>query len=351
MERGLRPDLPALSDSDPSYSPLDLPVAVWWVEWEGGSPLFFPVCEGKSPGKTFSRALATHLRLSVCEAARRGAPPCGVKSGGQALDCRDAAGCHAQWLYKPRAADGAKNYPRPVLVWAPALEERRPVTRFAVRLVLWGRVALGSGPRVMDALLGLEEKGIELAGQVARVRLVDVKQGAAQTLGERVELVREQRPMSALLAFSTSFIHTQTLVREGDVRDRGTIASGQLPLAEILANVAYETTAWDIEDRGAVGEASPLMHRHTNARQAREAAREAAYGVQVIASRLEPAYGGMARSKGNAQGYPENGFWGWAQISGNLQPLLPWLAALSLAGGGQHRADGFGVVGVGWGRD
>ncbi|MDQ2694083.1 MAG: hypothetical protein M3Z21_01660 [Pseudomonadota bacterium] len=50
----------------------------------------------------------------------------------------------------------------------------------------------------------------------------------------------------------------------------------------------------------------------------------------------------LARTDGRA--FPLQGFQGAAEVEGPLDGALPWLLALSLGGGGQKRAMGFGVV-------
>ena len=98
-----------------------------------------------------------------------------------------------------------------------------------------------------------------------------------------------------------------------------------------------------MEDRE-IGETLDREHRHDLARQARLAAREAAERLHVTRSDLRPVDVGVRSSKTNGRSYPLQGFQGSAEVEGSLTEALPWLLALSLAGGGQKRAMCFGAV-------
>jgi hypothetical protein len=146
------------------------------------------------------------------------------------------------------------------------------------------------------------------------------------------------------LPFSENFwVRTRQVETEPGIRQKLFMAGGVLPLAEILGNVAYELTAWDIEDR----ELSDYLDRETRhklCRQARETARQAVKTSQIIRCELNPVPVGLRASRETCHVFPLAGFTGQVELRGSLHHALPWLIALALGGGGQKRSMGFGRV-------
>ncbi len=147
----------------------------------------------------------------------------------------------------------------------------------------------------------------------------------------------------ALLKFDTPFLLRETVTLEDGRQQRLFLAGGELPLGKILGNVAYELTAWDIEDRD-VGDGCDRARRHDLARQARRAAEAACADLAVTRCELAPVAVGERQAKTDGRFYFLGGFVGEVELAGELDAALPWLAALSLGRGGQKRGMGFGAV-------
>ena len=97
-----------------------------------------------------------------------------------------------------------------------------------------------------------------------------------------------------------------------------------------------------------MGETVDREQRHGLAREARRAAEQAAESIVVAEADLQPSQVGRRYSRSNKLPIFLEGFIGWAELQGDISVALPWLLALSLAGGGQKRTMGFGVVSLDW---
>jgi hypothetical protein len=98
-----------------------------------------------------------------------------------------------------------------------------------------------------------------------------------------------------------------------------------------------------MEDRD-LGERFDKKLRHSLARDARDAAFEAAEGLLILRTHLSPVEIGERYSRGTKKTMSLQGFIGLAELAGNFEVAMPWLLTLALAGGGQKRAMGFGTV-------
>ncbi|MCP4697223.1 MAG: hypothetical protein GY862_10280 [Gammaproteobacteria bacterium] len=318
----------------PLAHPLELPVQKLYVRCMAEQPVYLPPREGATPGTTLAGIFGSALGAVAC--LRRDSGSC---FNGNIADpqCASPAECPVVWLYKPYSAVHRRAFSRPVLLRAPALESMLPVENFTLEVTLWGRQAIAARETTVRVLHEMGQSGLNGVSGNVKFAVQDIETEPALTLAQRLENLPPSR--SLLLEFQTPFLH-----QEKDLRGKRYFHNGQvLPLAGILGNTAYTLTAWDMEDRK-FGEALDGKARHSLARDSRDNAYEAAQHIQIMRADLAPADIGKRISRGNRHRYPLQGFVGLTELAGDLASAMPWLLALSLAGGGQQRAAGFGSV-------
>jgi hypothetical protein len=324
---------------DPLTDPLELPVQILTADCRAGAPLIFPRHAGATPGTTLNGAFGNVIWEVACLRQRRGLPACNH----QGDHCQQPEHCPVTWLYKPYSQVHRRTLTRPVLLQAPALETGEPVAAFELRVTLWGRQAVHWRATVEAALRAMGRRGLGPDGARVPFVVAGIDADPPRTLAERAAtLTAAHRWREALLVFETPFLHRETVAMESGQREKLFLAGGALPLAALLGNRAYDLAAWDMEDRE-LGELDATA-RHDLARQARRAAEALAESLRVTACDLRPVSLGARLSKTDGNPFPLRGFIGQARITGDLNPVLPWLLALALGGGGQKRAMGFGVV-------
>lgn len=326
---------------EPLNDPLELPVQRLTLHCRAERPLRFPEQEGSTPGTTLSGAFGVALWQTACARRRHGYTPC------RGEQCAAPFACPVPWLYKPYSSIHQRNMTRPVLLAAPALELERPVVEFQLHITLWGRRAIAHRDMVLEVLHNM---ALGPSDRRTRFAIHGIEGDEAASIAERTLPFTAVTDTRVLLRFETPFRHGETVTLIETLPDGSRIehkkrlflAGGELPLAKLLGNVAYELAAWDMEDRE-LGDELDQRQRHALARLARQAAEEAAAGITVHSS-LIPVGKGRRYSKSGGGFYDLDGFAGEAMLGGDLDPALPWLVALSLGSGGQKRAMGFGRV-------
>jgi hypothetical protein len=327
----------ATVDYDPLTHPFELPVQCLRIDCAAEKPLLFQPNADSTPGTTLWGAFGDALLRGVCQ--RRADRACGDGAGG----CAAPDACAGRWLYKPHSTTQKRELPRPVLLYAPALESGRPCAEFHIELVLWGRQAIARREAVEHLVRQMGRQGLKTgpaAAEPTRFLATRIEAGPVATLAKRIEAVWAWRGRGFLLRFETPFLlqKNQRLANAEEVA-----------LADILGACAYELAAWDIEDRG-LGEELPKPP-HKLCLDARDAARQSAASARL--AHWLPHHSAQANrvSRKNGHRFPLQGFMGEARFSAIDGDALPWLVVLALGGGGQKRPWGFGRVGIGWDAD
>lgn len=324
---------------DPLTEPLELPVQTLNAECRAGAPLVFPRHAGATPGTTLDGAFGRVIKEVACLRNHRGLPLCNHQGG----RCQQPEHCPVTWLYKPYSQIHRRALTRPVLFQAPALETGEPVIAFELHVTLWGRQAIDRRAAIEAALHAMGRRGLGSDGARVPFVVAGIDVDPTRTLAERAAtLTAANRWREAMLVFETPFLHRETVTMESGQREKLFLAGGELPLSVLLGNRAYDLAAWDMEDR----ELRELdaTARHELARQARRTAEALAESLRIATCDLRPVSLGTRLSKTDGNPFPLRGFIGQARLVGDLSPVLPWLLALALGGGGQKRAMGFGVV-------
>ncbi len=320
-----------MSNYDPLTHPFELPIQKLFAHCVTDRPLFFPPRMGSTPGTTLAGAFGSALWPAVCASSTA----CNLLSKAGEPRCHDPSNCVVPWLYKPYSEVHRRNFARPVLLRAAELEGAEPVEAFTLEVTLWGRHAIAAQGAVKDTLKKMGELGLN--GEKGQVYFNITKIEAAPSLTLAQQIARLPSAQSALLEFQTPFLHQE----KTDQGRRRFHTSQKLPLVSLLGNVAYNLVAWDMEDRNSSLDGKM---RHNLARDARDAAWEAAEDILVVRTHLSPVNIGDRYSRGNQQTMSLQGFVGLAELGGDLKSALPWLLTLALVGGGQKRAMGFGSV-------
>lgn len=324
---------------DPSTDPLELPVQILTADCRAEAPLIFPRHSGATPGTTLNGAFGNVIWDAGCARRRQDLPACNHEQD----RCQQPEHCPVAWLYKPYSQAHRRTLTRPVLFQAPALETGEPVATFKLHVTLWGRQAVHLRATIEAALRAMGQRGLGPDGARVPFVVAGIEADPPRTLAERAAtLTAANRWREALLVFETPFLHRETVAMESGQREKLFLAGGALPLAAILGNRAYDLAAWDMEDRERDELDAPA--RHDLARQARRMAEALAETLHLTTCDLRPVSLGARLSKTDGRAFPLRGFIGQARLVGDLNPVLPWLLALALGGGGQKRAMGFGVV-------
>jgi hypothetical protein len=323
-------------DYDPLSHPFELPVQKLLVQCVTDRPLFFPPRQGSTPGTSLAGAYGTALWDAVCSCLNTEAGSCN-KSSSKEPRCQNPEHCVIPWLYKPYSTVHRRNFARPVLLRSAELENMAPLDAFTLEVTLWGRQAVAAVSAVKETIKKMGELGLSTEGMLVHFIVSDIQEGPVLTLAEQLE---HQPPTSSiLLEFQTPFLHQE----KDEQGKRYFYTQGPLPIISILGNIAYNLVAWDIEDRK-VGEQIDGKMRHTLARDARDVAWSAAKNLLIVRNHLSPVKMGERFSRGNQKMMSLQGFIGLVELSGDLPSVWPWLLALTLSGGGQKRAMGFGTV-------
>jgi len=323
-------------DYDPLSHPFELPVQCLRIDCVAEKPLLFQPNADSTPGITLWGAFGDALLHSVCQ--RRADGACGGAAGG----CAAPDTCAGRWLYKlPRSIAQKREFFRPVLLYAPALESGRPCAEFRIELLLWGRQAIARRETVVEIMRQMGRQGLKTgqdAAKPTRFLATRVEAGPAATLAERIEAAWHWCGRGFLLRFETPFLLKKN-ERLADVTWSG-----------ILRDCAQNLVLWDIEDRGLVADDLPKSP-HKLSLDARDAAQQAAESANVAYWRPSNAMRGKRVSRKNGQRFPLQGFTGEARFSAIDPAALPWMVTLALGGGGQKRPWGFGRVEISWDAD
>ncbi|MCK5665738.1 MAG: CRISPR system precrRNA processing endoribonuclease RAMP protein Cas6 [Thiotrichaceae bacterium] len=317
---------------NPLFHPFELPIQKLFAHCVTERPLFFPPRLGSTPGTTLAGTFGTALWSAVCHS--------NCNTSGEP-HCQNPSECVVPWLYKPYSKTQHRNFARPVLLRAIELEGTEPVDVFTLEVTLWGRHAIAAQEAVKDTLKKMGELGLKGENELVRFNISKIETAPCLTLAQQIKDLPEVS--SVLLEFQTPFLHKE----KNEEGERQFHTDQSLPIISILGNSAYNLVAWDIEDRELSLDGK---NRHYLARDARDRAWKAAEELLVVRSHLSSVDIGKRYSRGNQQTMSLQGFVGMAELTGDLKYALPWLLALSLAGGGQKRAMGFGSVRLWLGR-
>ncbi len=322
-----------LSDYKPAVSPLDLPVQVMLAHCRAESPFYLALKKGCTPGTTLSGLFNTAMWQAACRGTQDGHSPCNKGENRGSPVCRDPNSCAVRWLYKPFCPVRKESMPRPVFLRSVELESECETLDFMLKVTFWGRHAIRARCTIEDIVNTMGVLGLSVCGHSIRFRVEDMAYGDVETIDSKCRRYRGHPPSHLALEFPTPY-----------VPPRHAMAQGEFSLTEMLANCAYQTCLWDLVDRDIPGEILAGGARHDLARNARNAARELAAGLQIIRADLAPVSDGERQSASNRHSFPLGGFVGRVEVRGNIQDALPWLIALAMGGGGQRRALGFGAV-------
>lgn len=323
---------------DPLTDPLELPVQILTADCRAGAPLIFPRHAGATPGTTLNSAFGNVIWDVACARRHQGLPACNHEQD----RCQQPGGCSVSWLYKPRSEIHKLDLTRPVLFDAPELWTGKPCATFTLSITLWGRHAIRSRAVVETTLHTMGRRGLGPDGARVPFAITRINADPPRTLAERVTaLTGGYSWQRGLLVFETPFLHRETVDKDKNPPEKEFLAGGELSLVTILGNRAQTLSNWDMEDR----ELKDLDKdtRKQLAKQAKQMVETLAKAIHITSS-IEPDDRGHRFSKKDGKLFPLQGFIGQAGVVGNLNPILPWLLALALGGGGQHRAMGFGVV-------
>lgn len=323
---------------DPLTDPLRLPVQQLTAHCLAERPLYFPPREGSTPGTTFNGAFGSEIWAVGCQRRQQGLPACN-----QTQDhCQQPAACPVHWLYKPYSTAHRRAFSRPVLLHAPGLDSANPITSFTLKITLWGRHAIRHRTVVEQTIRAMGQAGLGSEGSRTRFTVAEMTAELPMALGDKAAaLIANNVWRRVLLAFETPFLYRATVEGHDGQKEKLFLAGGALPLSAMLGNRAYELAAWDMEERGLDLDSQA---RHDLARQTRQHVEALAEALIVTDHSLVPVNHGSRQAKSNGRFFPIQGFVGQAQIEGDINPVLPWLLALAVGGGGQKRAMGFGVV-------
>lgn len=321
---------------NPLTDPFDLPVQTLRFDCAAERPLQFSTHSGATPGTTLWGAFGDALLAQCCIRRENGRSDCGDAAGG----CLAQDLCPGRWLYKPRSILQNRDLARPVLLHSRDLEQDCPVQEFRIDAILWGRHAIAALELVCDLLHHMGEQGLKPEQDFAepvRFQIGEIRAETPGTLADRAASLLPFQPKRFRLTFETPFL--------GE-KKRKDPAGGLFSLADILGGCAFDLAAWDLEDRE-LGPDLPKP-RHKLCLDARDAARQAAESVRPLGGELAWCDTGKRISRTNNSTFRLQGFVGQAEFSGYCAPILPWLTALSLGGGGAKRPWGFGRVRVEW---
>ncbi|EIJ43898.1 hypothetical protein BegalDRAFT_3073 [Beggiatoa alba B18LD] len=320
----------------PLLSPLELPVKTLTIQCITEYPLQWI---SQKNGSTPSTSLAGSFGRAVWQLCVFGESACERQTDGEPV-CQQPDKCLVHCLYKPYSAIHRRDFARPVFLYSPTLEQQQgeEISGFTLEVTLWGRQAVSSQTAVLQVIKNMGITGLRCEGVLIPFSIISVTASPVLSIAERLTVWQSMNHL--LLEFMTPLLLSSRDGQAGYFRKTYDLNNG-LPLKLLLANVAYEWVAWDIEDRRLTLDKS---ERHSLACIARNAARLSAEGLTVARLQLTEIDLGSRFSRRNQHEYVIQGFTGIADIEGILQPAMPWLLALSLAGGGQKRALGFGVV-------
>ena len=318
----------------PLSHPFELPIQKLLAHCITDKPIYLPPHEGSTPGTTLAGAFGSALWSTICP----NNPACYKQQKSGHPVCKKHKDCVLPWLYKPYSEIQHRNFARPVLLRAAELESIEPVERFTLEVTLWGRHAIAAKQEVIATLKQMGNLGLNSENRKVYFSIAQIETAPALTLTEQIQKL-PKKPQSVLLEFQTPFLHQEKTPKG----KRNFHTQANIPIVNILGNVAYNLVAWDIEDRD-LGEKLDKQKRHNLARDARDVAWQAGEKLTIVRTHISPVSIGERVSRGNRQTMLLEGFVGLVELSGELETAMPWLQTLALIGGGQKRAMGFGTV-------
>jgi len=341
---------------DPFSSPLELPATAVDIRCITDQPFLLPFRPGHTPSTLLQGLwqlvlLATecrHAPLRDChdeerleEQLRRlgepngpGLSPC----AGKPFVCREPETCPCAQLLGMRLSwQPGRTLPPVVKLAAPELWRPEKRREFTMRVTLLGRRTHELGEAVWRSLYRMGRAGLK-AGRDKRT----FQLGSPETVyqGALHGIVPLNGSGRVLLEILTPLLLAETAPVEGKLR-RLFQAGGEVDVARLLGNLAYDLASLDLEDRA---DSLPVERRREAADQARRAVTAAAGTVRVERSRLEPADYGARESKTQSGRYPLRGFRGHLALAGVPAALYPYLGAMSLWRAGQSASKGFGEM-------
>lgn len=319
--------LPANTDCayDPTTSPFEMPICELVVRCQVESP--------PSTGPLVSRDLALALRSGfwanlVRLGCRDDAGAChrdgqGVRNR-QTVACSHRDSCAVPVLFRPRSTIQRRDHASP----AGLMVRRCATDSFTVSIVLFGHRAVANRALIGRALEHTGTRGIRLADTSL--------QFLPRPSGEFSGPLHQR--LAQILPMHIARDHAAPVLLELSAPLDTT--SGEL--ATVLGNMAHDFVQWDLEDRG-LAERLGKAGCDQLAEAARQCASASLASVRVddgtIATRV-----GTRRSRSNRNRFVLEGRKGYLHLDGDLTAAAPWLALLSLRGGGRHKSFGLGQV-------
>jgi hypothetical protein len=196
---------------DPLSHPFELPVQKWLAYCVTERPLFLPPRQGSTPGTTLAGAFGTALWSTVCSHNNTPAGACNTLQETGEPRCMDPSNCILPWLYKPYSSTHRRNFARPVLLRAVALEGTAPVEVFSLEVTLWGRHAIGAKAAVKETLNKMGELGLNGEKGQVRFSVSKIETAPSLTLAQRIERLPSAQSQSVLLEFQTPFLHQEKI--------------------------------------------------------------------------------------------------------------------------------------------
>lgn len=318
---------------DPLVDPLNLPTQRLVLECELNQSVIFEKHEAQL-------RLSGAFGRAVWEKCSMGAGFCEHHKTQTEPKCQQGVDCVTHWLYKPFSMVHRRDFARPVFLYSPTFAQPHDLTQvFELEITLWGRHAIAAQSHILEIIEKMGKMGLRCGDKNIPFKIKHYQSGLVMSVKEHCQLIENKAYLT--LEFVTPLWFAKRDGQRNYQRRYYSVYEDELPLWDMLGNVAYEWVAWDIEDRQL-----PLDHqtRHRLACEARDAARATVGDLDIYEAELRQINWGERQSRRNQHFYPLQGLMGFAELHGNLKPALPYLAALTFAGGGQKRAQGFGVV-------
>jgi hypothetical protein len=304
-----------------SQSPFELPIIISHVECKLSRALHF----GKREGTNLATSIRGVFRAALYQLGCQ-------KPSDNCAKCQTREACSIPFLFGPRSEAQRRDFASPIILWP-----TNQSSNIDIALIFWGRRVRQYQAMVNQAINIAGENGLDdSAGRVefvARSQLIfdgTLKQWIAR---EYPDYQNSNRACVELIEPPLA-VHQTTRAKNGHEKPS---------LAAILGNTAHDLVLWDLEDRGM----SPELAKSgcdQLAQMARELATAALAKANIEAGFLTNEDYGKRYSRQNNNTFALKGIRGYTRIGGNLDEVFPWLAALSLRGGGAKKSFGLGRV-------
>ena len=307
-------------------------------------PLVLPDRSGADLRTSLRGAFGKALMSLGCKNAAKGQSCFGLNTRHA---CQMPDHCALPWLFEPHVAIQRRDHPSPVVLTLTGIDDQPgdtdepAVSAMEIRLVLFGRHANQERELVLAALSSAGQRGL-------------LEPGPTQGSPAR-------KPSSVSFEVQTNELWSGTLCDWVAGRFDGQVSS-QLDIhlatplctdppdfGPMLGNLAHDLVQWDLADSGLAAEF--VAQGHGDAKRwcddfadcARAHVKKRLTKVRVNGDVSKMSLG-RRRSRSNGNSFELHGFTGWLTLTGEFQPILPWLVALELRGGGKKKSFGLGEV-------